>query len=1409
MKIPSVVRCGIASCAAALVVSSLAWSTGSVAATPSPLPSPPRLGLQPLNGLPAVPTDVAHHRQELVAFKTGVLDMDPAAVASSTQVVGGGEVVVRRPAVDFHVGQVVTAPVTPTLTSGVAGRVTKVTSVGGSTRLVLAPVRPDEVYSSYRISRHIDLKVDAAAAVVVPLQSNAPVAAATPRQPSLKLTKVQFACSGSNAPVLDIDLSDTQFDIDVDLYALRATFSVVAHPVVKLGLNSNNSLACSASGLVKLRIPLPGDFWLDVVPKLEISVGGGINFAAVWDPTIAVSFAAGGGPVPLAPSFKNHGSFTMSAENSVDAFLGLDAQVSFNNNVGIGGSIGGALSGSWGTAKPQCVDLTAMVRAELTASVDLWIKDWSFVLAHGDFFKTPLADWCPGSPIAVGDTAPILATVPVVTGSPVFGEALTATAASFRGDQPMNLAVRWQRCNASGQPCVDIAGASGQTYALDLADVGARVRAVVTATNSLGSLDAASAPTSIITAPPPSVTVGSTVAGTLTLGSYLSVDSSGSTVGTLTVSHQWQRCSADGLTCTSIPGATGVRYRLTEADIGFRLRDVITVTGLGGATSKPSGMSGVFVDPGMGYTEISIFGVPRVTNSMHVLSWSENTPAGVSVASETYQWLRCDTGGANCAAASGVMASAASYVIVPADLGYTLRFKITATTNTGVVFTGQSSPSGVVQTAPATPGFEPGFTTTPELIALGFAPTETVAINHLGYAYAGTPTVTYQWKRCLPGEGAPPWCPDIPGATGSQYQLTSADVGSTVTVRVDVTTEYGTNYTMVPATPVVQAIVPSPYAPPEILGSPAAVGYSLVASPPGYFGPAPTAYSYQWNRCLPNNTSCSPLSNGGSQVYVPTASDVGWAFSATITASTSDGSAVPVTTPVSPTITGIPPTATTPPILFGLPALGQTVWATAYYSGSPDIVSSYSWERCDPSNNCQTIPGATASTYSPTVADVGDYLRVHMSGANAYGSTPDAVGYSAPVQDLGTGPDLLTSGSVDIGDGSPTVAAAATTLAITPPSTATEMMVSSDSSFTGADWQPIITTMPWTLSGPTDGTPSSAYVRFRGGGVNTYPVASAASAVDTVPPQVASLLVQTNAVSNTANLRVDATDLSGVTGVQIASSQSVPGPWHPFGVQISANPAGATQHFVRLQDGVGNVGPWTAVMMGDPIWSSAALTNSPPAISTSGSFDFSFISSAVGNDTVSFTCYVDSLPAQVCQSPYSVSGLADGLHTFRVVPTDSTGTVGAEATATWRVDTSAGPPPVGSPPPEFASLSPVRVFDTRPDQPQGAVSVVKQKYGGAGNILRVKVAGAAGVPTSGVGAVSLNVTVVSPDGPGFVTVFPCGDLPLASNLNYLADQVVPNAVLVPVSASGEVCFYSLVDTHLIADINGWFATGST
>jgi len=69
------------------------------------------------------------------------------------------------------------------------------------------------------------------------------------------------------------------------------------------------------------------------------------------------------------------------------------------------------------------------------------------------------------------------------------------------------------------------------------------------------------------------------------------------------------------------------------------------------------------------------------------------------------------------------------------------------------------------------------------------------------------------------------------------------------------------------------------------------------------------------------------------------------------------------------------------------------------------------------------------------------------------------------------------------------------------------------------------------------------------------------------------------------------------------------------------------------------------------------------------------------------------------------------------------------------------------------------------------------------------------------------VTVVDGEAPnegGFVTVYPCGTRPDASNLNFVFGQTVPNAVIAPVSAQGKVCFYVFGKAHLIADVNGYF-----
>ena len=55
----------------------------------------------------------------------------------------------------------------------------------------------------------------------------------------------------------------------------------------------------------------------------------------------------------------------------------------------------------------------------------------------------------------------------------------------------------------------------------------------------------------------------------------------------------------------------------------------------------------------------------------------------------------------------------------------------------------------------------------------------------------------------------------------------------------------------------------------------------------------------------------------------------------------------------------------------------------------------------------------------------------------------------------------------------------------------------------------------------------------------------------------------------------------------------------------------------------------------------------------------------------------------------------------------------------------------------------------------------------------------------------LNVTVTEPRPASYLTAWPTGDpRPLASNLNYVAGQTVPNLVIVKVGAGGKVSLYN-------------------
>lgn len=120
----------------------------------------------------------------------------------------------------------------------------------------------------------------------------------------------------------------------------------------------------------------------------------------------------------------------------------------------------------------------------------------------------------------------------------------------------------------------------------------------------------------------------------------------------------------------------------------------------------------------------------------------------------------------------------------------------------------------------------------------------------------------------------------------------------------------------------------------------------------------------------------------------------------------------------------------------------------------------------------------------------------------------------------------------------------------------------------------------------------------------------------------------------------------------------------------------------------------------------------------------------------------------------------------------------------------------------FASVAPARLMDTRTGL-GGAGRLI------AGTVTPLVVTGRAGVPTSATMAV-LNVTSVSPDADGYVTVYPCdGPVPVVSSLNPSPGAARPNIVITPVAADGSVCVFTVTDVDIVVDITGYVnGTGS-
>ena len=138
-------------------------------------------------------------------------------------------------------------------------------------------------------------------------------------------------------------------------------------------------------------------------------------------------------------------------------------------------------------------------------------------------------------------------------------ETLAATAGSWSGT-PTGYVYAWERCDLDGGDCIEIAGTAGASYTLAGADVGRRVRVVVTASNAAGSASAASpASAAIEVAAPPTSLTSPSIAGAAQANETLTADP-GSWSGWPTLAYRWQQSADGGQTFSDIPDAVGSTY---------------------------------------------------------------------------------------------------------------------------------------------------------------------------------------------------------------------------------------------------------------------------------------------------------------------------------------------------------------------------------------------------------------------------------------------------------------------------------------------------------------------------------------------------------------------------------------------------------------------------------------------------------------------------------------------------------------------------------------------------------------------------------------------------------------------------------------------------------------------------------
>ncbi|UQI40282.1 DUF4214 domain-containing protein [Vreelandella venusta] len=551
----------------------------------------------------------------------------------------------------------------------------------------------------------------------------------------------------------------------------------------------------------------------------------------------------------------------------------------------------------------------------------------------------------------------------IITGDAVEDQTLTVSNTLADEDGLGAVIYQWLR---DGN---EITAATGETYTLTQADVGAAISVRASYTDQQGTAEVVtSAVTESVANVNDAPTGGVTISGTATEDEVLTASNTlADEDGLGTVTYQWLR---DG---NEITAATGETYTLTQADVGTAISVRASYTDQQGTAEAVTSATTESVanvnDAPTGGVIISGDAVEDQT-----LTASNTLADEDGLGTVTYQWLR---DGNEIAAAIGE-----TYTLTQADVGAAISVRAS--------YTDQQGTAEAITSA-----------TTESVANVNDAPTGGVAIS--GDAVEdqtltasntladedGMGTVTYQWLR----DGN-----EIAAAIGETYTLTQADVGTAISVRASYTDQQGTAEALTSAaTESVANVNDAPTGGVAISGD-AVEDQTLTVSNTLADEDGLGTVTYQWLR------DGNEIAAATGETYTLTQADVGAAISVRASYTDQQGTAEAVTSAATESVANVNDAPTGGVAISGDAVEDQTLTASNTLADEDGLGTvTYQWLR-----DGNEITDATGETYSLTQADVDAAISVRANYTDQQGTAETIT--SMPTSAISANPDSDNDG---------------------------------------------------------------------------------------------------------------------------------------------------------------------------------------------------------------------------------------------------------------------------------------------------------------------------------------------------------------------------------------------------------------